>query len=370
MKYANMSKAFFLAAAFFITGWGLSDTAEANFSNVTPSSMKYGVTKYWRKKAEDATLGSVGEKMMPAASKNYFQKIQDAPSGIYDVTVHDAVTIETQKANAWGVQVAASNGSVAGKGQANGKNDYKGKVTAYKMVIDLGNTPGDLRYETNRHINHLNALKELGNKGRLISSVWIFVEGEEEQKSCYSGKLTIFGSAWKINTKASGCKNTTYTISPGSIFAYEMVKADKWDKEDKLAYTPSCPKNYPTYEVRKSTVTPMDRCKKTTVATIGVQCKLAITDKRKNWYVEAKSGRDICKSKKGKPNKSVECTKNGYNYVAQSGKDSCTKQIYTYQEPVCKTGYVYNKKSTSNAGKDICELKGISHLKVDNQEIL
>ena len=60
--------------------------------------------------------------------------------------------------------------------------------------------------------------------------------------------------------------------------------------------------------------------------------------------------------------------KKSYSYVAQSGKDKCTKETYTYKDPTCQNGYSYNKKSTGNRGTDVCELKGIAHLKEDRQE--
>lgn len=75
-----------------------------------------------------------------------------------------------------------------------------------------------------------------------------------------------------------------------------------------------------------------------------------------------------CKSRKGKPNKDVECSKGGYDYVSQSGRDTCKKPEYTYADPGCPAGYAYNSKSTSNGGVDRCELEGIESLKPDSQD--
>ncbi len=335
----------------------------AGFTQITPSSLKYFGVKYWRKKADEAMLGSVGDKKTPVGSKNYFQKIQSAPNGIFDVTASGETVIESKKANEWGVTFAASNVS----GTVSGSGKHKGKVSAYKMNIDLGDLKGNLRYETNRHIGHLNALKDLGNSGRLISAVWILVDGNESQNGCYSGKLNVTGNGWTVSPSASGCRSSTWTIPPGSILAYEMVKVKKWDKQE-LTKGTSCPESHPDYDVRSSVATPKDRCKKTSWTHVGIQCKLLITDNKKNWYISNRAKRDTCKSKKGKDDKDVKCSKSGYDYVAQEGRDTCKKAEYSYKDPTCPNGYDYDKKSTGNNGRDQCHLKGIAELTPDSQD--
>jgi len=337
--------------------------ARAGFTKVSPSTLKYEGVRYWRKKASEAKLGSVGQKMTPLAGKNYFQKKQDAPNGIYKVTIDARTTISSSKASSWGVSAGASNV----QGGVSSSSDYKGTITAYKMRIDLGNLRGNLRYETNRNAGHLQALKDEGNRGRLISAVWILVAGAESKDECYSGDLAVTNGVWKVSTTAEGCSSNSWTIAPGSIIAYEMVKVDQWDNEE-ISQRPLCPSGYPNYDARSSPVTPKDRCKKVTYKHAAVECKLLITDKAKNWYVSAKSGRDVCKSRKGKPNKAVKCSKNGYDYVSQSGKDTCRKPVESYRDPYCPTGYDYDKKSTANGGVDQCELRGIESLKPDSQD--
>jgi len=335
--------------------------AGGGFTKVTSGTLKVDGTRYWRKKANEAKLGAVGQKMTPAVGANFFQHKQDAPNGIYEVHTSQPITITSKQANSWGVSGGASNV----QGGASGSSSYKGKITAYKMKIDLGNARGDIRYETNRHTKHLQALKDEGNGGRMISAVWIMVNGKESKEGCYSGELTVSNGAWTVNTTASGCASSSYTIPPGSILAYEMSKVRQWDNEE-LTEKPKCPSGYSKYDTRSSPATPKDRCEKVSYVNTSVVCKLAVTDKAKNWYVSARSGKDVCKSKKGKPNKSVKCSKSGYSYVSQSGKDTCRKASSSFKDPYCPKYYVYDKNSTGNGGVDQCHLRGIADMKFDS----
>ena len=343
-------------------------TAEAAANKVTQHTFKYNSVKYWRNQAEDAELGSVGRKTKPATQKNFFRRTRRAPEGLYKVHVSARTTISSETASQWDLSGSASNGTVKAGAGTGGSKNYKGTITAYKLVIDLGNSKGALRYETNRAQAHLDAVKDEGGAARLVSAVWIMVEGEENNGSCYSGDLNVGDATGtlSVDVSAEGCKSNSWTIEPGSILAYEMVKVDKWNKKE-LVERPSCPSGY-TMETRSSVATPMDRCVKTTYETSGVECKLLATDKKKNWFVESKSGRDVCKSKKGKKDKEVKCSKSGYDYQVKSGRDSCRKPKETYKDPSCKSGWRYEKRDMNNSGKDQCFLEGIEHLKVDLQE--
>lgn len=347
----------------------LPQAAEAGtFTEIRPATLKYNGVKYWRKKANDAKLGSVGKKMTPAAGKNYFQHLQNAPNGLFKVKVGDWVSISTSKKSEFGVSAAAGNGAVKGKAGGKRSGQYNGSITAFKLKIDLGNSKGALRYEANRNHKYLTAIKEQGNKARMVTAVWILVSGDESQAECLSGNLGVSDTTGtvSVSTEASSCTSSSWVMPPGSIIAYEMTKVTKWDK-DELTKKPDC-KSGAKYDVRTSPLHPKDRCETTKTLTSGVKCKLLVTDKKKNWYVKAKSGKDTCKSKKGKKDKGVKCVKSGYSYKTKSGKDECTKSEPSYVDPTCPAGYDYDKKSTGNKGVDVCKLKGIEDLKPDSMD--
>ncbi len=348
-----------LLGALSLSAFLLPGAAQAGggVSNVTSSTIKIDGVRYWRKKANEAFLGGVGEKKAPAVGSNYFQLVQPAPKGIYKVHTGSPVTIAKNTTHDWNVTAGRSNVTVGA-----GSNGDKAKnYTLYKMRIDLGNRKGDLRFETNRAIKQLNALKAEGNTGRMISAVWILIEGSESSASCYSGDLDVNAAGWTIDTTAQGCRETSYAVSPGSIVAYEMVKVDEWEKAE-LTDKPTCPAGT-QYEIRSSALHPQDRCVKTKVSDRGVRCKLAVTDDRSNWYVKERAGRDTCKSRKGKPDKDVECVHGSDKYVAQSGKDKCEETTETYSDPSCPAGYDYDARTGND--KDVCKLEGIESFDVD-----
>jgi microsomal dipeptidase-like Zn-dependent dipeptidase len=111
---------------------------------------------------------------------------------------------------------------------------------------------------------------------------------------------------------------------------------------------PFCPDGF-HYEVRN----PLnrDRCVKTQVAEAPTECKLLITDKKKNWTgPHAVKGADECRSVKDKKPKGVKCPR-GYDLNIEPGKDRCVKREEVHETPSCPAG----KKLDSRSGRDSCE---------------
>ena len=114
------------------------------------------------------------------------------------------------------------------------------------------------------------------------------------------------------------------------------------------ASQPICPAGF-RYEVRN----PLnrDRCVKTQVAEAPTECKLLVTDKKKNWTgPHAVKGPDECRSVKDKKPKAVKCPR-GYDLTVEPGKDRCVKREEVDQLPICPAG----KKLDSRSGRDTCK---------------
>jgi microsomal dipeptidase-like Zn-dependent dipeptidase len=112
--------------------------------------------------------------------------------------------------------------------------------------------------------------------------------------------------------------------------------------------SPTCPSGY-RYEMRD----PLrkDRCLKKVVSEKPLECKLLITDKKKNWTgPHATKGADECRSKKGKDPKGVKCP-GGFDHQIRPGADSCTRTEEKDVDPICPGG----RKQKSERGMDRCE---------------
>jgi len=335
----------------------LTSPAEAKFNKVSPSVLKVEGVRYWRAKASEAQLGSIGEKRTPVVGKNRYQKIQSPKNANFKVTVDGVINISSEDAKKFDLEV--SRGKKKQSGSVSSSSSYKGNLKAYKMRLELGNAKGGLRYEMNRNHSYLKAFEELGNKGRIISAVWILVDSDETHSSCFEGEIQVKAKKMTVKAGGSSCNTTSWTIAPGSIVAYEMVKANRWNKKE-IASSPKCPRGY-WYDAKRG----KDRCVKKQTVTTGVKCKLGLGRKRANWKIVSKNGRDVCmhKTQQKKP-KAVTCDKSGYSYVAQKGRDKCRKVLTSYKKPSCKSGFRLFK----NSRKDTCNMKGIKHLKVDTQD--
>ena len=86
------------------------------FAKVNSATMKYEGVRYFRTRASEARLGSLGVKKTPVGAENYFLHQQDAPNGIYKVHVGAAVTISNQEYHEYeanfGVRAGASNSAM------------------------------------------------------------------------------------------------------------------------------------------------------------------------------------------------------------------------------------------------------------------
>ncbi len=112
----------------------------------------------------------------------------------------------------------------------------------------------------------------------------------------------------------------------------------------------SCPSGW-SYEIRN----PLnrDRCNRTITETESLECKLAVGNRARNWTgPHAQSGRDECRSTKGKAPKDVKCPA-GFTHNVRSGADTCTKRVTEHRVPTCPSGWDYKSRS----GRDVCQDK-------------
>jgi len=69
-------------------------------------------------------------------------------------------------------------------------------------------------------------MKEQMDRPRIVTGVWILIEGDEEHSSfCAGGSLDLKAEKiGKISVSGSGCRMSTWSFSPDSVMAYESAK--------------------------------------------------------------------------------------------------------------------------------------------------
>merc|ERR1719277_2841320 len=74
-------------------------------------------------------------------------------------------------------------------------------------------------------------MKEKMDRPRIVTSVWILIEGDKEHSNfCAGGSLKLeFQKIGSISVSGSGCRMSTWQFPPDSVMAYETAKI-KFDK--------------------------------------------------------------------------------------------------------------------------------------------
>ena len=203
----------------------------------------YNGAKYFRDVAENVALGTIGKKrdpLGPKASLDVYGQVSPAnlKGRIRDVTVAD-VNWESQSKGEVEINVGLKYFTVSGSGTA-GFSYEKAKSARLKLakfVID----EGDLRAMLNNDADAARKyLEKEGQDARIVSTVWVVLEGELAQT--FSAAAKSNGSITASLTKAaelqitashsgSTQQSSTIVLKPGVTFAFAMHKVSKWNKD-------------------------------------------------------------------------------------------------------------------------------------------
>jgi hypothetical protein len=203
----------------------------------------YNGVKYFRDAAENIDIAAYGDKrdaFGPKASLNVHNQVarENLKGRVRDVTVAD-VNWESQSKGEVEINVGLKYFTASGSGTA-GFSYEKAKSARLKLakfVID----EGDLRAMLNNDAGAArNYLAKEGQDARIVSTVWVVLEGELAQTFSAAAKSTgsITASLTKaaelqITAKHSGStqQSSTIVLKRGVTFAYAMHKVKKWNKD-------------------------------------------------------------------------------------------------------------------------------------------
>ncbi|MEU8243562.1 hypothetical protein AB0C07_35365 [Actinoplanes missouriensis] len=212
-------------------------------SRVAKHTFVYNGERYFRDKSEDILMCSYGEKEDPLGTKASLNVTDHVERGLLKGRVHYVTTADVEWERHAKVEVEADASLKYFTAQASGTAAFSyerakaGKLKLAKFVID----EGPLQELLNRDAGKArNFLAREGGDGRIVSTIWVVVEGEIAESFAAAGKSTgaieaevLSAAKLRLTVKKKGSAGGTTTIvwEPGTTFAYLMHKVGKWNKD-------------------------------------------------------------------------------------------------------------------------------------------
>jgi hypothetical protein len=205
---------------------------------VKSNHLKYGGKLYFRGGAEDVLLGSYGEKKTPLTQQNYLEVQGTIPAAKLKVRRATECTIDFANSDRFvvshsGVAEGVINGvpvNASVSGNASVDFGSKGHLRLVKLLVENE----DMAKALEDMPSTLDRLRAYGSDARICHEVFVVVEASLAESLTASGSLTLSGSAGIKGLKISGTqtmsggktRTTTVTITPGTTFAYLLLKID------------------------------------------------------------------------------------------------------------------------------------------------
>lgn len=227
-----MLKKLVMAAAF--VGAGLmvtTSTASAQSTvKISKKMMKYSGIKYFRNKAENVKIGAYGQKKNGRYLAVENELPRRALKGI--VKVSGPYNVDWKKTSKGDANLSVRYMKKGG-GTASMKwsRAHSAKLKLVKFYIH----EGPLKKAINGNKAALNAMKDEGRKARVVSEVWVAMEGKlaSDVSTCGGGSIDAKAKGFDVKLGVNGCGGSKSTISipMNTSFAYLLHKPKKWNKK-------------------------------------------------------------------------------------------------------------------------------------------
>jgi hypothetical protein len=205
---------------------------------ITDHYFEYNSQKYFRGNAHLLEIGTYGEKKNPLGSNSYLdpQNKVKREHMVNRVTKGLTAGINWNEASQKDVEV---NGQVKvfgiGVSTAVGYTFSKvksAKLKLYNLFINEGPLKAMLNGDASGARKYL---ADEGNDGRILSEVWVLMEGtlaeHFDTSTTIAAAVSVSGINLDITAKGGKSGSQTITLSAGTIFAYKMHKVKDWNKE-------------------------------------------------------------------------------------------------------------------------------------------
>jgi hypothetical protein len=211
---------------------------------VREGNLQFGGVRYFRGQAEEVELGSIGEKRTPIGAMNRLEVKDQIPMGTVKsakaVVVDIDFTKTTKAAFKRSGKVAAGkqSASVSASGMFEGLRSGSLKLVKFSVMNN------DMRRAANSSPAILRQLVHWGNRARIAHQIFVVMKAElarsfgasaqvDSKVSVTAEGITVEGSG---RTSASVSGRTKVVLSPGTTFAYLLLKID-WNAKAKRKKT-------------------------------------------------------------------------------------------------------------------------------------
>jgi len=219
---------------------GLSGAASRGITEIQTNYIVVNGRGYSRYNAHAALLGSFGPEFVNTANIPPKLEFTEGPDNDWlgtNVKFGTSVWVKSQQESSFDVDFSTNAiPAVDIEASLSGNQSHSGEFYLMQLTFasqfDLIQEMNLPKYKAKREYmkNHM-------SRPRIVTSVWILIEGDEEHSNfCMGGslKLTV-EKIGKIAVSASGCRMSTWRFSPDSVMAYETGKI-KFDKKGNVEY--------------------------------------------------------------------------------------------------------------------------------------
>jgi hypothetical protein len=208
-------------------------------TKVTDNYFEYNGQKYFRRNAHVLDLGSFGEKKDSAFAPGFLEEHGTikaeylAPRAEVDVPV----TIDWNNVSQGDIGVGVNLkffGIGVSTAQSISLSDAK---SGNLQLVPISIPEGKVVSMLNEANVARNFLADEGNDGRVLSMIWVLMQGTlaSEFSASANNDVTVKAFGQSVSITVSGGKSGTQTIqmSPGATFAYRLHKVKKWTDNKK-----------------------------------------------------------------------------------------------------------------------------------------
>ena len=196
-------------------------------AKVRSSHFHFNGVAYFRGHAEAVQLGDVGQKKTPGTQDDYLAVQESVPR--HQLTIERATQIDIHSVAISGSDIGASI-TIPGVGVLGAATLARQLEDQALSLVKLECWPKDIVAAANDTPAVISALIHAGHKGRLVHQAFVILEMKTALNFTRSTRFEVSGidRSWAITGTTSSGSRSVVTITPGTTFAYLLLKP-KWD---------------------------------------------------------------------------------------------------------------------------------------------